>query len=173
MKLQKRERTAVYILIAVSVATVLYRTVLQDKVSEMVLLRASVPQKERTLKEVLRYAEFYKRKQNEADLLRARIEARGNKFDPFVFLKEAADSVELKDRHTIQLQQYRQSKDSEFVPRGWNVKLTGVSQSEIGQFLRKVYAANKLLLVSEFVITPERNINGLSADLQVVTLFLK
>lgn len=173
MKLQKRERTAVYILVTVIVATVVYRLVLQDKVSEMVSLRASVPQKQETLTEVQRYAAFYKRKQNEANLLRARIEARGNKFDPFVFLKEAADSVDLKDRHTIQLQQYRPPKDSDFVPRGWNVKLTGVSQSEIGQFLRRVHAANKLLLVSEFVITPEKNIEGLNADLQIVTLFLK
>ncbi len=173
MKLQKRERMAVYILMTVIVATVVYRLLLKDMVSEMVSLRASVPLKEKTLTEVQRYAAFYKRKQNEANLLRARIEDRGNEFDPFVFLKGAADSVELKDRHTIQLQQFRQSKDSEFVPRGWNLKLTGVSQSEIGQFLYKVHAANKLLLVSEFVITPEREIKGLNADLQIVTLFLK
>ena len=173
MKLQKRERTAVYILMTVIVATAAYRLVLQDKISEMVTLRSSVPQKQGTLDEVRRYAKFYQRKQNEANVLRARIKARGKKFDPFVFLKEAADSVELKDRHTIQLQQYRQSKDSEFVPRGWNVKLTGVSQNEIGQFLHKVHSANKLLLVSEFVITPEKKIEGLNADLQIVTLFLK
>jgi len=173
MKLQKRERTAVYILMAVIVGTAVYRLLLQDKVGEMASLRASVPQKEKTLAEVLRYAGFYQRKQNEANMLRARLEARGSGFDPYVFLKDMAESVQLKDRHTIELQQWRQPKESEFEWRAWNVKLTGVSQTEIGEFLQKVYAANKLLLVYEFVIAPERNIDGLSADMQIVTLFMK
>jgi len=173
VKLQKRERTAVYVLMAVIVGTAVYRLFLQDKAGEMWSLRASVPRKEKVLAEVLRYAKFYQRKQNETNMLRARLEARGSGFDPFVFLKNAAASVQLKDRHTIKLQRFRQSKESEFEWRAWNVKLTGVSQTEIGEFLHEVYAANKLLLVYEFTIVPERNIDGLSADIQIVTLFLK
>jgi len=173
VKLQKREWTAVYILMAVIVGTAVYRLLLQDKVGEMGTLRASVPQKEKTLAEVQRYARFYQRKQNEANTLRARIEARGTGFDPFVFLKDTAESVELKDRHRIELQPWRQPKESEFEWRAWNVELTGVSQTEIGEFLHRVHAANKLLLVYEFGIVPESKIDGLHANIQIVTLFLK
>ncbi len=173
MKLRKRERKAVIILLAVTVIVAVYRLVLEERVSEMRSLSRSVPEKEKTLENVRDLRVRYLRKQSEETALRKKIEGRGARFDGFVFLKQVAENAGLRDRHTISLQPYRAEKGSKFTRQGWRVELRGVSQPEIGDFLRRVYAADKLLLVPEFTITPEQRTEGLRAEIQVLTLFLK
>jgi len=173
VKLQKRERNAVYVLVAVAAVVLMYRLFLRESVDDMLYLRENVPQKRSTLADVRRMSRVYLRKQGEADALSKRIDARGSGFDPFVFLKGVAEAAGLKDRHTISLQNYRYEKNSRFLPKGWNIELSGVSQTEIGQFLHRLYSADKLLLVTEFNITPERKTEGLHAEIKVVTLFTR
>jgi len=170
VKLGKRERMSLYVLLAVVSVMAAYRLVLADRVGEMASLHEGVPKKRSDLEMVQRISQAHLRRRSEADALRAKIESRGGEFDPFVFLKNVAQSAGLKDRHEITLQKLRVPKGSEFTPQGWIVELTGVSQIEIGEFLRRVYEADKLLLVSEFTIEPEKKVAGLHANMKIVTL---
>lgn len=173
MKLQKRERLLVFVGAPIVVITLLYQFVLSDRLDEFSMLRETVPARHQDLNEAKKICSVLTRRRANAEALRNKIASRGSGFDAFVFLKSIAQQAKLRDRHDITLQNLRGSAGSEFSPKAWKVVLKGVKQVEIGEFLRRVYESDQLLHVSEFTITPEKNINGLHAEITVLTLFNK
>ncbi len=153
--------------------TLLYQFAIADKIDELSILKQRVPAQQADLNEARRIRNVIARRQANEDALQQKIQKRGAGFDAFVFLKNIADRVNLKDRHTITLQNPRGSKESRFALKGWKVVLKGVSQVEVGEFMRQVYEADQLLHISEFSLTPEKNANGLHAEISIVTLFNK
>jgi type II secretory pathway component PulM len=172
MMLGRRERITLFVGVPVVLVALMYKLAFAPSLDRLSQLNAAIADMQDQLERAKRYASQQVSLDNDIQDLKKSINSRGVTFDLFGFIIDAASDANIRDRCEANPSAPGTRLKLEYKPTLVNVTLQGVSLKELTDFLYRIHAADKLLIVDpiEISVPSSGGGGGLSVTMTVSTL---
>lgn len=171
MNLGRRERMTLFVGVPILLLAVAYKIVFGPSLDELNRLSSAINRKEIDLRETQLIVMEQAKIEGEIRELKKNLEARGGAFDLFGFVGSTVTQLNMAKRSKVKLVPHRMKSELDYEPSVVTVTFEGVSLKELTDFLYRIRAAAKLLMVDPIEISaPSSGKGGLNVEMTISTL---